>query len=398
MNTVNTSQRCPSVEELTSYGQGKLSGEALERIDRHVTACGQCASRLEMIDDDSFIRRVRPRKDGTALPSKVARPSVLTTADLPDGLTQLGNYRLLSRLGQGGMGTVYKAEDTSMRREVALKLIQTQGMGDPALVERFKTEVRAAARLEHANIVRAYYAELDKEPLYLVMELIDGIDLHSLVQKRGPLSVEQAAVCARQAALGLQHAFEKKLVHRDIKPQNLMVTRKNEVKILDFGLAKRRDTRRSTSGETEVGVMMGTPHFMAPEQSLNARDVDIRADVYSLGCTLWYLLTGRPPFEAKERMEVILAHHQDERPWLLDHRPDAPAGLAEVVRRMMAKEPGKRYQTPAEVVKALQPFTVAGGKAAELGKSPPVRPSKQGADTPRPSPSRMAASPAQGGD
>jgi formylglycine-generating enzyme required for sulfatase activity len=383
MNTVNTSQRCPSVEELTSYGQGKLTGEALERIDRHVAACEPCAFRLEQVGDDSFIRRVRPRKVGKEPPSKVARPSRGTAADLPDGLTQLGNYRLLSRLGQGGMGTVYKAVDTSMRREVALKLIQTQGMGDPALVQRFKTEVRAAAQLEHANIVRAYYAELDQEPLYLVMELIDGFDLHGLVQRRGPLSVEQAVGCTCQAAKGLQHAHEKGLVHRDIKPQNLMVTRKNEVKILDFGLAKRRDTRRSTPGSTEMGVMMGTPHFMAPEQSKNARDVDIRADVYSLGCTLWFLLTGTPPFKGEQPLDVILAHHESDRPWLLERRPDAPKELAEVVRKMMAKGPGERYQTPAEVAKALQPYTAAGGKAVELGKSPSARSSKKGDSTQR---------------
>jgi serine/threonine protein kinase len=388
---VESPQRCPTPQDLAHYGQGKLTGEAFERVDEHIRGCPRCVSQLEQVPQDSWMRRLHTPKSDTTPPSRAVDPGEpwpVTTPDVPEGMTQLSHYRLLGRLGQGGMGTVYRAKDTSMDRVVALKLISTEGLGNPEVAQRFKNEVRAAAKLEHANIVRAYHAELDSEPLFLVMELVEGVDLYSYVNNKGPLSVKQAAHFVHQAARGLQHAHEKGLVHRDIKPQNLMVTRKGQVKVLDFGLAKQVSATRSKPGATAMGLMMGTPEYMAPEQSTNARDVDIRADVYSLGCTLWFLLTGESPFRGEVMLDVILAHHQGERPWLRDHRPDVPEELAQIVSKMMAKAPSERYQTPAEVAKALQPFATTGG-AAEQPPSLPPMPAAGLAATPMPSPSRV---------
>jgi hypothetical protein len=271
------------------------------------------------------------------------------------------------------MGVVYQARQTMMNRPVVIKVINQAVLEHPDALERFRREVRAAAQLSHPNIVTAYDAEQAGDLHMLVMEFVPGQSLAEVLHRQGPLPVTQACQYARQAALGLQHAHEQRTVHRDIKPQNLMLTPQGQVKILDFGLAKVVKEHRSKRPLTASHSYMGTPEYSAPEQATDARSADIRADLYSLGCTLYCLLAGRPPFREDTPVKTILAHLEKEPPPLPQLRPDVPAGLGAVVARLLAKDPARRYQTPAEVVQALAPFCKQAAKAAPFptNLSPP---------------------------
>ena len=257
-----------------------------------------------------------------------------------------------------------------MERSVAVKVIRSDLLNKPTAVDRFRLEVKAAARLAHPNIVAALDAEQAGNLHFLVMEFVDGISLDRLVEKRGPLTVVQACNYVRQAAQGLQHAFERGMVHRDIKPQNLMLNRKWQVKILDFGLARfarEQEPSRSGSGEdpllsaattlTRFGGMLGTPDYIAPEQADDARHADIRADIYSLGCTLYFLLAGRTPVPKGSILQKLVWHRDGKPQPLSEIRTDVPPELLSVIDRMIAKDPGQRYQTPTEVAQALAPFS-----------------------------------------
>jgi formylglycine-generating enzyme required for sulfatase activity/tRNA A-37 threonylcarbamoyl transferase component Bud32 len=277
-----------------------------------------------------------------------------------------GRYLVLRELGRGGMGIVYQARHTVMDRQVVIKVVSRALLDNPDALERFRREIRAAAQLAHPNIVTAYDAEQDGDRHFLVMEFIPGQSLAEVLQKKGPLPVAHACNYARQAALGLQHAFERGMVHRDIKPANLMLTPTGQVKILDFGLAKVVSERGAGKGLTASGAYMGTPEYCAPEQATDARSADIRADLYSLGCTLYCLLAGHPPFQEDTPVKAILAHLEKEPVPLPELRPEVPAALWAVVARLIAKDPVRRYQTPAEVAQALAPFCQRGGKASPV--------------------------------
>src|SRR5262249_11584161 len=278
----------------------------------------------------------------------------------------LGSYVLLERLGEGGMGAVFKARNWKLGRVVALKLIRKEHLKDAEVVARFRREIRAAARLCHPNIVQAHDADEVSGSHFLIMEYVEGIDLGRLVEQRGPLPVADACACVCQAALGLQHAFEQGLVHRDIKPSNLLLAgsagRTNlapgdsgVVKILDLGLALLQPTAEDlTSTLTSENVVMGTPDFMAPEQTLDSHAVDIRADLYSLGCTLYFLLTGQVPFPGGTVGQKIARHLAQEPVPVEQMRPDVPPAVAAVVRKLLAKQPEDRYQTPAGLAAVLQ--------------------------------------------
>lgn len=266
----------------------------------------------------------------------------------------LGSYVLLERLGEGGMGQVFKAKNWKLGRIVALKLIRKERLANPDAIKRFHREVRAAAQLNDSNVVLAYDADEVGGTHLLVMEYVEGSDLAGLVKKQGPLPVEQACDFIRQAALGLQHAFEKGLVHRDIKPANLLLTAKgNVVKILDMGLARHDAAGDKSSTMTQEGSVMGTPDYIAPEQAMDSHTVDIRGDIYSLGCTLYFLLTGSAPFPGGTLMEKLLKHRLEEPKPVEQLRSDVPPGVVAVVRKMTAKKPEDRYQTPGDVVAAL---------------------------------------------
>jgi formylglycine-generating enzyme required for sulfatase activity/tRNA A-37 threonylcarbamoyl transferase component Bud32 len=273
----------------------------------------------------------------------------------------LGSYVLLDRLGEGGMGAVFKARHRRLERLDALKVIRTEHVANAQAVQRFHQEARAAARLTHPNIVAVYDANESNGIHFLAIEYLEGTDLGRLVKEKGPLPIELACDYIRQAALGLQHAHEKGLVHRDIKPANLFLNRKSGMlKVLDLGLARlqqRSTNDTGAAGLTHSGAVMGTPNYMAPEQALHPHQVDIRADVYSLGCTLHYLLTGQPPFPGGEMTEKLIKHQLHEPVPVEQLRPDVPPEVAAIVRKLMAKRPEDRYQTPAEVAAILDYLT-----------------------------------------
>ncbi|MFO0878512.1 MAG: serine/threonine-protein kinase [Gemmataceae bacterium] len=284
------------------------------------------------------------------------------TPRLPTALPALPGYEILEKVGQGGMGVVYRARQISLNRIVALKVVSPPQGVDPTQLERLRREAEITARLGHPNIVTVFDAGVLGGTFYLAMEFIPGIDLHHLVDQAGPLPVETACEYFLQAADGLQHAHDRGLVHRDIKPSNLIVTstdptKVGQLKILDLGLAR---LVPSASHETEkvpitqIGAFMGTPDFIAPEQAKDARLADVRSDLYSLGCTLYFVLSGRPPFQADSPLAKIVQHHLQEPTPIEELRPDLPPSVAGLVRRLMAKSPEARYQSAAEVVAALR--------------------------------------------
>ncbi len=286
----------------------------------------------------------------------------------------LGQYLLLDRLGAGGMGEVFQARHRVLDRPVALKVIRPEFVNHPDAVERFRRECRAAGLLSHPNIVTVHDAHQAGDVHFLAMELLDGKDLGRLLKERALLPPGEACECARQAALGLQHAHEKGMVHRDVKPANLMLTAGGVVKLLDLGLARLREgtaAGRPDSDLTRAGSIMGTPDYISPEQAAGeTAAADGRADVYSLGCTLFHLLTGRPPFTGKSAREIISAHLTQPPPRADEVRPGLHPGLGAVVRRMMEKDPGARYPSAGEVAAALQPFCSGADAPAAPATSP----------------------------
>ncbi len=361
------------------------------------------------------------------------------------GLT-LGPYILLERLGEGGMGQVYKARQKLLNRVVALKVIRKECLGNPKVIQRFQREICAAGQLSHPHIVRAFDADQVAGTYYISLEYIDGVDLARMVKDNGPLPVQQACEYIRQAALGLQHAFERGLIHRDLKPANLLVTRgiasdrrrssgmiprplemiaKNSsgmlrrseaalhypwgvVKLLDLGLARwtSASPQQAFTHLTLVGSVMGTPEFIAPEQARDPHNSDIRADLYSLGCTLYFLLTGQPPFANGSMTEKLLQHQFNEpdsveavrrerlQEWAKPHESvevfkknaRVPTAVAAVLHRLLAKAPADRFQTPSELAGELQSIlrNMADGTLAseeEPAKAP--EPTRQPSAKPR---------------
>jgi WD40 repeat protein/serine/threonine protein kinase len=275
----------------------------------------------------------------------------------------LGSYVLLERLGDGGMGQVFKARNWKLGKIVAIKIIRRDRRDrlDPALVRRFRREIQAAAQLAHPNVVLAYDAGQVGDTHFIAMEYVEGVDLTRQVRRTGPLSVRDACEYVRQAALGLQHAHERGLIHRDIKPSNLLLANASRdsaaavIKIVDMGLARVQPTdgEPSLSAATVTGTIMGTPDFIAPEQARDAQNADARSDLYSLGCTFYYLLTARPPFPEGSVTEKLLKHNMEEPAPVERLRPDVPAKIAAIVRTLMAKDPARRFQTAAELASAL---------------------------------------------
>jgi WD40 repeat protein len=412
---------CLTPEELQKLALGLLPDATAEQCAAHVERCPSCQTALRQVSvsdplldavaraqggaqvEVPAVRGLIDRLRGVALPPSqwtTINPSsdsvsdaaargpgpagspdlaaTFTGAELPPELLRHPRYRIMGVLGSGGMGAVYKAEHLLMQRLVALKVVGRELLQKPAAVERFLFEVKAAAKLAHPNIVHAYDAERAGDLHFLVMEYVEGESLAQRLAERGPLPVAEACSHARQAALGLQHAHERGMVHRDIKPHNLMRTPEGRVKILDFGLARFVSENTRTEGLTAPGVVMGTPDYIAPEQATDSRHADIRADVYSLGCTLYHLLAGRPPFPRESALEKLMAHTGEEPEPLTAVRTDVPPGLAAVVGRMMAKDPAARFQTPAEVAHALEPFTEGGAATAAFAAPARRQPARRG--------------------
>jgi serine/threonine protein kinase len=287
-----------------------------------------------------------------------------------------GSYVLLERLGQGGMGQVFKARNWKLGRVVALKLIRKERLANEEAIRRFQREIRATAQLAHQNIVRAYDADESGGTHFFVMEYAEGQDLACILAQRGALSIDEACHYIRQAALGLQHAHEQGLVHRDVKPHNLLLTRQGVVKILDLGLAQSASSGGEDSGTiTQQGMVMGTLDYIAPEQALESHAVDIRADLYSLGCTFYHLLAGRPPFPGGGALEKLYKHRHEAPTPIGRLRPDVPPAVAGIVHKLLAKHPADRYQTPRELVAALAQPMESGPVVEAEGNCPLPLPS-----------------------
>lgn len=340
---------------------------------------------LEPVQLGEVARLVPTFPDARALAKELLQRAWLTPYQVNQllqgrgGDLVLGQYVIQERLGEGGMGQVFKAQQRRLNRVVALKVIRKDRLANPEAVRRFHREVQAVAQLSHPNVVVAYDADQVCNTHFFAMEYVEGTDLARLVRESGPLPAVFACDYIRQAALGLQHAHERGLVHRDIKPSNLLVawaasrrskvpagaaparaagegtTGRPIVKILDMGLARldSADDDDSTSQLTQEGSVMGTLDYLAPEQAQNSRLADIRSDLYSLGCTFYFILTGQVPFPGGTATEKLLRHRLDDPPSVDKLRPDVPAGVAAVIRKLLAKKPEDRFQTPAELEAAL---------------------------------------------
>ena len=374
---------CPNKEALFGYLVGAIPEQAAEQIAQHVDVCQECERTVQALEglSDTVITALRHQvrsdtfAEEPALQQALSRLCQVATrnvksdtpaaADPPQKektrarTKKLGDYELLKKLGQGGMGTVYKARHTKLKRIVALKVLPKDRLSSEEAVARFEREMEAVGRLDHPNIVRAMDAREVGGLRFLVMEYVDGLDLGEICHRYGALSIADACEVVRQAALGLQCSQENGLVHRDVKPSNLMLTAGGEVKILDLGLAQVQEAESNEGEVTGVGQIMGTPDYMSPEQALESHNVDIRTDVYSLGCTFYRLLADRAPFSGPKydtAMKKVAAHLHDEADPIQLVRPDLPKPIAVLIERMLSKDADDRPGTPSAVVNALAPF------------------------------------------
>ncbi len=271
---------------------------------------------------------------------------------------RLGPYRILRPLGQGGMCKVFLAEHETMRRRCAIKVLPSKYREDTDLLKRFQLEAVAIAALDHPNIVRAYDFNKDerygKQIPYLVMEYVEGQDLRRMVEEQGPLDYRKAADFVSQAADGLAHAHMHGFVHRDIKPANLLVDPQGVLKVLDLALATFAEAEESLNAEDGGQSAVGTADYVAPEQVTDSRNVDGRADIYSLGLTFYFLLTGHRPFPKSTIMELLMAHRYEKPEPISNSRPDVPMDLEAIVDKMTAKSPFQRFQSASDVAAALR--------------------------------------------
>jgi tRNA A-37 threonylcarbamoyl transferase component Bud32 len=269
----------------------------------------------------------------------------------------IGKFKLLERIGVGGMGQVFLCEHMFMKRRVAIKVLPPAKAEQPAALGRFYREARAAGSLDHPNIVRTHDIDQDGNLHFIVMEYVDGSNLLEIVKKFGPLNVGRALHYIKQVASGLDFAFRSGLIHRDVKPGNILIDRRGNARVLDMGLARFfKDQSDMLTVKYDDKIVLGTADYVAPEQVANSHAVDVRADVYALGATLYFLLAGHPPFPNGTVSQKLLWHRTKEPTPIRQVRPEVPEELAAIIAKMMAKDPGLRYQTPGEVAAAIAPF------------------------------------------
>lgn len=385
---------CPTREELASYAMGEIPEADADAISRHLENCEGCEVVLTDVEGstDRLIDLCRLPAPLDRYSQEAACHEAVTRAialgggfaDATDAtpaetvavpaekdepvLGQMGDYKLVEELSHGGMGTVYRAVHVRLGREVALKVLPKGRNTDQRAVARFEREMAAVGKLDHPHIVRATDAGEVDGVQYLAMELIDGFDLTELVDYLGPLGVANSCDVIRQAALGLQCAYEQGLVHRDIKPSNVMVTGSGIAKILDLGLARFHIDKQSNVELTTAGQPMGTADYMAPEQVADTHSVDIRADIYSLGCTFYKILAGQPPFggvQYSSSFDKMMAHRKETPPPIQEFRPDLPKKVVAVLEQMLAKDPDERFQKPSDLAESLYPLC-AGANLPEM--------------------------------
>jgi serine/threonine protein kinase len=297
----------------------------------------------------------------------------------------VGKYRILERIGSGGMGQVYLCEHVEISRRVAIKVLPPAKADQPAALGRFYREARAAASLDHPNIVRTHDVDRDGDLHYIVMEYVDGSNLLEIVKKRGALGVGRAISYIVQATRGLDHAFRRGLVHRDIKPGNILVDRKGHARLLDMGLARfYRDHTDLLTLKYDDKVVLGTADYVAPEQIANSHMADIRADIYGLGATFYFLLAGHPPFPTGTVSQKLLWQRTKDPAPVEQICPDLPDGLGAIVARMMEKDPRGRFQTPGQLLAALEPWLPNRVESPSPDEMPTLSPAATRSRTPEP--------------
>lgn len=390
-NVADTRGPCPTRDVLSAFQNGALPTEELEAVGMHLNNCPTCESLMHAVaaSADPLVLSLRDLAGSAPTPDEQRLRDEMRTLEqeldevLPGAAngqaalpmpSRLGEYQLLEKVGEGGMGAVYRALHMRLNKVVALKVVR-DGRGAQRLA-RFGREMRASGMLRHPNIVEATDAGEEQGVHFLVLEYVDGIDLARLAKRIGPLPIAAACEMARQAALGLQHAHEHGLVHRDVKPSNLLLGGDGQVKLADLGLVSaRRDEQDSLS--TTSDCVVGSLDYLAPEQADDPHGADARADLYALGCTLYHLLSGQPPFAVdtgRTALQKLKAHAVTPAPALAGLRPDVPAPLARIVHKLLAKRPCDRFANAADVAAALQPFA-AGADLRRLahGEEPTVR-------------------------
>jgi serine/threonine protein kinase len=398
----STVRSCPSTDELKAWRDalpGRLAGGS---FDSHIDICELCQQHLERFDADDpregelhWIRDLRVSLDGDTLKggaleadseyAQVVARLVATSPEaiLPEdasrrpGVTDIatlsrdGRYEVLEVLGQGGMGVVYKVRDVKLNRLAAIKVLSPRKLVDPMAAARFRREIRSVARLAHPNIVTAYDADEAGGQQFLVMEFVDGVDLRAMVKTAGPLPFAEAADYILQAARSLSYAHRMGVIHRDVKPANMMRDANGVIKILDLGLSTSGLGDNESCELTETGGLLGTVDFLAPEQAANARQADHRSDIYSLGCSLFYLLTGRPLFDGQSVVQKLLSHREQVPAPLSSASADVPAWAQAIFEKMVAKLPEDRYQDMDELIEDLERQRQPAVDPAPCGK--PVR-------------------------
>src|SRR5262245_59911961 len=311
-------------------------------------------------DDKTVISKQAPIVQGMAplLPTPQLLGSTLVGQ-------RLEHYELSEFVGGGGMGAVFRATDTRLGRVVAVKVL-SRDHTDEETIRRFRNEAQSAARLDHPHIARVYYVGEDRVWNYIVFEFIEGTNLRDLVEGHGPSPLEDALCFTLQIAEALAHSSSRDVVHRDIKPSNVLVTAGGQVKLVDMGLARLHQVESSANDLTASGVTLGTFDYISPEQARDPRSADVRSDIYSLGCTLYFMLAARPPFPDGTALQKLLRHNADEPPDVRIFRPDLPPRVSGLLARMLAKRPSQRQQTAAELVAEI----VALGQSVGLAKIP----------------------------
>jgi serine/threonine protein kinase len=356
-------------------GGGRVQGVGLEEFGRGLLDCGFLdADGLRAILAEAAPDGSRPDVEGLARTlvrlGKLTRYQAAALFQGKGKALLIGPYVVLTKLGSGGMGMVFKARLRQGGPEVALKLLPPSASKNGQSVLRFRREAAILERLDHPNIVSSHDLGSYGGIYYLVMDYVEGSDLDRVVRSGGPMKVARAVDCIIQAARGLLAAHERGIVHRDIKPANLLIDAKGIVRVLDLGLARITQADETIEGEesapslTASGIIMGTVDFLPPEQSDDSKRVDHRADIYSLGCTLHYLLTGRPPYSGETLMQKLVAHHRKPIPSLIEARPDVPPEVDAVFKAMLAKAPEDRPQSMQDVLRRLEAW-----RASPAGKS-----------------------------
>ena len=300
---------------------------------------------------DGQMTVISSRPPAPGLPFATGMPP-LDSGNLLEG-ERLGQFILEKFIGGGGMGVVFRAHDTTLNREVAVKVLSRNQSTDEEALRRFRNEAQSAARLNHDNIARVHYVGEDRGVHYIVFEFIEGVNIRDMVEQRGPLPLDEAVSYTYQIAQALEHASQRDVIHRDIKPSNVLVTPDGKAKLVDMGLARLNQVAHANNDLTASGVTLGTFDYISPEQARDPRSADVRSDLYSLGCSFFYMLTGRPPFPEGTVLQKLLQHQADIPPDPRSLRPELPLGTTRILHRLLAKNPVQRYQQPCELIDEL---------------------------------------------